>query len=67
MIRVTRLDGTTAYLNPDLIQWIEASGDTVITFTDGKKLIVKETAEALSQQFIQAKKSFNGLAEINHS
>ena len=42
MIDLTRLNGTAFSLNPDLIEIVETTPDTVITLTTGRKLIVKE-------------------------
>ncbi|WP_027414602.1 flagellar FlbD family protein [Aneurinibacillus terranovensis] len=48
MIHVTRLNGTEHYLNALLIESIEATPDTVITLTNGKKFVVRESlAETL--------------------
>lgn len=44
MIRLTSFKGKTFYLNPDLLYRIDETPDTVLTLTDGKNLIVKETA-----------------------
>jgi flagellar protein FlbD len=35
------------YVNPDLIQAVESTPDTVIALTNGSKLIVSESAEAV--------------------
>jgi flagellar protein FlbD len=40
MINVTRLNGPPFALNPDLIERIEATPDTVITLVDGAKYVV---------------------------
>lgn len=40
MIYVTRLDGSQLVVNADLIEIVEHTADTVITLSDGKKLIV---------------------------
>ena len=42
MIQLTRLNKTTLYVNEDLIETIEETPNTVITFLSGRKLIVKE-------------------------
>ena len=42
MIEVTKINGTKVLVNPDLIELVEESPDTVIAFTTGRKLIVKE-------------------------
>lgn len=45
MIEVTRLNGTKILINPDLIEFVEETPDTVITFTTGRKIIVKESRQ----------------------
>jgi len=35
------------YVNPDLIQAVESTPDTVIALTNGSKLVVSETAETV--------------------
>lgn len=47
MIEVTRLTGTKILINADLIEIVEETPDTVITFTTGRKLIVKESRQQI--------------------
>ena len=47
MIEVTRLNGTKILINPDLIELVEETPDTVISFTTGRKIIVKESRQEL--------------------
>ena len=42
MIEVTKINGTKVLVNADLIELVEETPDTVIAFTTGRKLIVKE-------------------------
>ena len=42
MILVHRLRGEPMYLNPDLIESVEAIPDTVLTLVDGRKALVLE-------------------------
>ena len=42
MIDVTKINGIKMSINPDLIEVIETTPDTVITLTTGRKIIVKE-------------------------
>ena len=42
MIEVTKMNGIKILINPDLIEMVEETPDTVISFTTGKKIIVKE-------------------------
>jgi flagellar protein FlbD len=51
LIPLTLLSGNTIHVNPNLIETLESTPDTVITLTNGKKLIVKESAEEVSQRF----------------
>ena len=45
MIEVTRINGTKVLVNPDLMELVEETPDTVISFTTGKKIIVKESRQ----------------------
>jgi len=45
VIKVTRFNHTEVIINADLIEFIEANPDTVITMVTGKKVLVLETAE----------------------
>jgi flagellar protein FlbD len=51
MIQVTRSDGSAVLVNPHRIETIEETPDTVLTFADGKKLLVKETAAEIAERF----------------
>lgn len=60
MIRLTRIDGRWFFLNADLIETVETLPDTTITLINGKKYIVKESAEEVVQKVIEYKrKIFN--------
>ena len=56
MIEVTRLNDKSLIVNCELIQFIEETPDTVVTFTDGKKIVVKETKEELVTKVISYKR-----------
>lgn len=45
MITVTRLNDSELVINADLIEYIEAIPDTIISLTTGKKIMVKETVD----------------------
>ena len=47
MIRLTRLNGHPITLNSELIKFVERAPDTVITLTNGEKLIVRETEDEI--------------------
>lgn len=56
MITVTKLNMQEFIINSDLIETIEATPDTVITMTTGKKFVVKETQEAIVNKIIAYKR-----------
>lgn len=45
MIALTRLTGAQFALNPDLIERIDRTPDTVITLVDGTKYLVRESLD----------------------
>ncbi|MBB6216481.1 flagellar protein FlbD [Anaerosolibacter carboniphilus] len=55
MIKVSRLSGESYIVNSELIEFIEATPDTVITLTTGKKVVVKENVEEIVQRAIEYK------------
>ncbi len=45
MIRVTRINDAELIINADLIEFVEAIPDTMITLTTGKKIMVREAVD----------------------
>lgn len=45
MIEVTKINGQKVLVNPDLIELVEETPDTVMTLTTGRKIIVKESRQ----------------------
>ena len=45
MINITKLNDVVITINPDYIEVIEETPDTVITLSTGRKLIVKESRQ----------------------
>ena len=52
MISLTKLNGDLIYINPDLLQYIENAPDTIATFSDGSKFMVKENPEIILEKII---------------
>ena len=52
MIKVTRLNDSTLMINVDRIQSLQAIPETVITFTNNDKIMVKEPLEEVSQRIV---------------
>ena len=47
MILVHRLRGEPIHLNPDLIERVEATPDTLIVFVDGRRVLVTESPDEI--------------------
>lgn len=56
MIEVTKLNEKKILVNADLIEIVEETPDTVISFTTGKKIIVKESRQEIKNLVISYKK-----------
>ena len=50
MIKVTKINDTEIVVNSDLIEFVESSPDTIISLTDGKKIIIKETPDEVIEK-----------------
>ena len=53
MIQVTRLDNTRMFVNAENIQTLQSTPDTVITFTNNMKMVVRESLDAVSSMIVQ--------------
>jgi flagellar protein FlbD len=53
VILVHRLRGEPLYLNPDLIEAIEATPDTVLTLIDGRRTVVADTADEVVERILR--------------
>jgi flagellar protein FlbD len=56
MIKVTRLNDTALILNADLIEFVEAIPDTIISLTTGRKILVKETTDEIVEKVVEFKR-----------
>lgn len=56
MISLTRMNKTEFILNIDLIEIIEETPDTVITLTNGHKMIVIESADEIINKIVKYKR-----------
>ncbi len=59
MIALKRLNGQEFVLNADLIETLEVTPDTVITLTNGKKIIVRNSLEEIVRKTIKYKQLCN--------
>lgn len=53
MIELTRLNDKKFFLNPELIESLEASPDTTIRLTNGKTYVVKENCAQVNQAVVR--------------
>ena len=56
MIRVRRFNGSIFVLNCELIETIEATPDTVISTTNGKKYVVSNSIDEIIEKVIEYKR-----------
>jgi len=59
MIKVTRLNDAVLMVNVDRIQSLQAIPETVITFTNNDKIMVKEPLEEVSQRIVEYQRTVN--------
>ena len=65
LILLTRFDGSTIYINAELIRSIEHTPDTVITLTDDYKILVRDSTEEIVERFIKYQQTVRGIGFIN--
>jgi flagellar protein FlbD len=53
MIEVNKINGKRVLVNPDLIRYIESTPDTVLTFTDGERVMVQDKPDELVKKIIR--------------
>lgn len=56
MIKVTLINDTAIALNSDLIEVMEATPDTIISLTTGKKMIVRESVDEVIDRIVEFRK-----------
>ncbi len=57
MITLTRLNRGPFLLNPDLIEHVEMTPDTVINLTTGHQFMVRESAEEVVNRIIEFRRA----------
>ena len=53
MIPLTRLNNTHLVINPDLIVSMEETPDTIITLSNGEKIVVQEKVKEVIRRVIE--------------
>ena len=60
MIKVSRLNGREFVVNAELIQFLEATPDTVITLTNHEKIVVREAVDEIVKRIVDYNRSIRG-------
>jgi flagellar protein FlbD len=66
MILLTRLNGTTFAVNPDLVERIQEQPDTTVVLVDGTTFIVTETIEEVIDEIAEYRARVIALAHSMH-
>jgi len=61
MIKVKRLNGNELVINADLIEFVEALPDTIISLVTGKKIMIRESADEVIQKVAEFKRLSSGV------
>lgn len=56
MVRITRLNDSVLVVNSDLIEFLEATPDTIVTLTTGRKVVAKESVDELIDKVVEYKR-----------
>jgi flagellar protein FlbD len=60
MIALRRLNNEPIMVNPDLIETLEATPDTVVTLTNGNKLLVRDSMDEVREKIVEFKRRIYG-------
>ncbi len=63
MIRVTRLGGKELVVNAELIRFVEATPDTIVSLTGGEKLVVQESVDEIIRRCIEYGRALRSVAD----
>lgn len=66
VIQLTRLNGTTFAVNPDLVERIQESPDTSVVLVDGTTFIVTETIDEVIDEIAHYRARVVALAHSMH-
>lgn len=53
MIKLTKMNSETFFINPNVIEMIENTPDTLITTISGKKYYVVESVQEINEKFVE--------------
>ncbi len=61
MILLTKINSVPIAVNSDLIEYVEETPDTVITFTNNDRLVVQEHMGEIIEKIVQYRRMISGL------
>jgi flagellar protein FlbD len=64
MITLTRLSGAPFALNPDLVERVDCTPDTVLTLVDGTKYIVAEDLDTVVEEILEYRARILATADV---
>jgi len=66
VIKLTRLNNHVVAINPDHIEWVEATPDTTLFLLGGEKVIVRETLDQLIALVIEFRRAVRKVEPSGH-
>jgi flagellar protein FlbD len=57
MVKLSRINGEEVTVNAELIETVEASHDTIVSLTTGKRLIVVDTVDQVIEKVMAYRRS----------
>jgi flagellar protein FlbD len=63
MIVLTKINDATIAVNSDLIEYIEETHDTVITFTNNDRIVVQERMSEIIEKIVQYRRLVSGMID----
>ena len=61
MLRLPRLNKNELVINAEMIEFIEALPDTIVTLTSGKKIMVFEPVDTVVERIVEYNRTCNQL------
>ena len=58
MVKITRLNNSVLVVNADMIEFVEATPDTIITLTTGRKVIARESVDEIVEKVVEYKRRY---------
>ena len=59
MIKVRRLNKSELVVNAEMIEFVEATPDTIVSMISGKKIVVAESVDEIIERVVEYRKKCN--------